>query len=278
MAIIQSEAIKKAVIEGYKHICCNIDSDVVCALGNCKPQNEVEAFALNTMLKNAVLAAEHNIPACQDTGMSVVFLEIGQEVQIVGDYLEDAINSGVREAYKGFRKSVLSPIARKNTNDNSPAIIHTSIVKGRNIKISIMAKGFGSENMSKVYMLTPADGIEGIKAKVIQTVKEAGGCPCPPVIVGVGIGGDLEKCALMSKHALFRKIGSKNPFDSLDILEKELLDRLNNLGVGAQGFGGATTALAVFVETYPTHIAGLPVAITIQCHASRHIEMVLEGV
>lgn len=278
MSVIYSNIIKKTVAEAYKKICCNIDCDVVKALSLCVPANEREAFALKTMLENAKLASENDIPACQDTGMAVVFIEIGQDVKIEGGYIEDAVNEGVREAYKNFRKSVLSPIERLNTNDNTPAVIHTRIVKGNKIKLSLMAKGFGSENMSRVYMLTPADGIEGIKAKIAETVKEAGGCPCPPVIVGVGIGGDLEKCALMSKHSLFRKIGSENPDLSLDKLEKELLTKINELGVGAQGFGGAVTALAVFIETFPTHIAGLPLGVTVQCHASRHTEVELEGV
>ena len=233
-------------------------------------------FALDIMLKNANIARESNSPLCQDTGMAVVFVKVGQEVNIEGGFISDAINEGVRQAYSEgyFRKSVLDPITRQNTLDNTPAVIHYEIVKGEKLKISVLLKGFGSENMSKLFMLTPSDGIDGIKQAVIRSVKEAGGNPCPPIIVGVGIGGTMEKAAIMSKHCLLREISSKNEDGFLDAMEEELKESINKLNIGAQGFGGKNTVFKVFIEKYPTHLAGLPVAVTLQCHASRHGEIV----
>lgn len=274
---VDSVEITKAVTDIFTDICINIDSEVLCLLNKTTPSNSLESFALSTMVENANIARSTNSPACQDTGLAIVFIEVGQQVVITGDYLEDAINEGVREAYKPFRKSILTPLTRINTLDNTPAVIHTKIVKGNNIKISGMAKGFGSENMSKLYMLTPADGVDGVIEKVVETVKLAGSCPCPPIIVGVGIGGDMEKASIMSKHALLRPITSNNDDASIDKLEKLILQKINNLNIGAQGFGGKSTALAVLIEKAPTHIAGLPLAVSIQCHCSRHKEVILEG-
>ena len=229
---------------------------------------------LEQLDENLKIAAEDMIPICQDTGMAVVFIEIGQDVHIEGDNLEDAINEGVRQGYvEGFlRKSVVSdPIIRKNTNDNTPAVIHYSIVPGENIKITLAPKGFGSENMSKVFMLKPADGIEGVKDAVLSAVKEAGPNACPPMVVGVGIGGTFEKCAILAKKALARPADSCSEIPYVRELEEELLEKINKLGIGPGGLGGTQTALAVNVETYPTHIAGLPVAINICCHVNRHV-------
>lgn len=277
MVKIKTSRIKSAVTQMFRQICTRIDKPVLQALQAVTPASELEAFALDIMLENAKIAQETNCAVCQDTGMAVVFLEIGQEVFLEGEYVVDAVNAGVTEAYKPFRKSVLTPLSRKNTTDNTPAVVHTSIVWGDKIKISCMAKGFGSENMSRLFMLAPSSGVVGIVEKVAQAVSEAGGCPCPPVIVGVGIGGTMEKAALMSKHALLRPIDSQNPNPTLNMLENEILEKLNSLNVGAQGFGGNATALKVLIEAFPTHIAGLPVAVNIQCHCSRHEEMVLEG-
>lgn len=229
---------------------------------------------LEQLDENLKIAAEDMIPICQDTGMAVVFIEIGQDVHIEGDNLEDAINEGVRQGYvDGFlRKSVVDdPIIRKNTNDNTPAVIHYSIIPGENIKITLAPKGFGSENMSKVFMLKPADGIEGVKEAVLSAVKDAGPNACPPMVVGVGIGGTFEKCAILAKKALARPADSCSEIPYVKEIEEELLKKINNLGIGPGGLGGTQTALAVNVETYPTHIAGLPVAINICCHVNRHV-------
>ena len=233
---------------------------------------------LEQLDENLKIAAEDMIPICQDTGMAVVFIEIGQDVHIEGENLEDAINEGVRQGYvDGYlRKSVVSdPIIRENTKDNTPAVIHYSIVPGENIKITVAPKGFGSENMSKVFMLKPADGIEGVKDAVLTAVKEAGPNACPPMVVGVGIGGTFEKCAILAKKALARPAESNSEIPYVKELEKELLTKINKLGIGPGGLGGTQTALSVNVETYPTHIAGLPVAINICCHVNRHISRTL---
>lgn len=229
---------------------------------------------LNQLQENLAIAAEDMIPICQDTGMAVIFMEVGQEVHFTGGFLEDAINEGVRQGYvEGFlRKSVVGdPIIRENTKDNTPAIIHYSIVKGDKVKIKVAPKGFGSENMSKVFMLKPADGIDGVKNAILTAVKDAGPNACPPMIVGVGVGGTFEKCALMAKEALTREIGSHSDTLWVKELEEEMLSRINNLGIGPGGLGGTTTALAVNINTYPTHIAGLPVGINICCHVNRHV-------
>lgn len=233
---------------------------------------------LGKILTNAGIAKRENMPMCQDTGMTCVFIDLGQEVHIVGGNLEDAINEGVREGYdEGFlRKSVVKdPLNRVNTGDNTPAVIHYNIVPGEKIHITVSPKGFGSENMSKLKMLKPADGIEGVKAFILQTVKEAGPNPCPPIIVGVGIGGTFEKAAAIAKRSLLRPVTQRNSDPFYAALEEELLQKVNALGIGPQGFGGRTTALCVNIETYPTHIAGLPVAVNISCHATRHAEIEL---
>ena len=220
------------------------------------------------------IAAEEMIPICQDTGMAVVFIEAGQDVHLKGGSLEDAVNEGVRRGYvEGFlRKSVVKdPLIRENTKDNTPAVIHTKIVPGSQIKVTVAPKGFGSENMSRIFMLKPAEGIEGVKNAVLTAVKDAGPNACPPMVVGVGIGGTFEKCALMAKEALTRDVGSCSPVPYVKEMEEELLDKINGLGIGPGGLGGTTTALAVNINTYPTHIAGLPVAVNICCHVNRHI-------
>lgn len=232
---------------------------------------------LAELLENARIAKEEKVPMCQDTGLAVVFVEIGQDVHIVGGHLYDAIQEGVRRGYReGYlRKSACHPFTRANTGDNSPAIIHTELVAGDRLKIIAMPKGGGSENMSAVAMLTPSVGKSGVMDYVVQRVKEAGSNPCPPVIVGVGIGGTLEKAAILAKKALLRPLGSSNPDLELDQMEKELLERINDLGIGPQGYGGRITALGVFIEMMPCHIASLPLAVNIQCHAARHKEAIL---
>lgn len=233
---------------------------------------------LSQLKKNLDIASEEMIPICQDTGMAVVFLEIGQEVHFTGGYLTEAVNEGVRRGYtEGYlRKSVVSdPVIRENTNDNTPAIIHERIVPGSEVKITLAPKGFGSENMSRLYMLKPAQGMDGIREAVIKTVIDAGPNACPPVIVGVGIGGDFEKCALMAKEALTRRTDEKSGIPWVEELEKEILEKINGSGIGPAGLGGSITAMAVNINTYPTHIAGLPVAVNICCHVNRHISRVI---
>lgn len=229
---------------------------------------------LNQLQENLKIAGEDMIPICQDTGMAVVFIEIGQDVHLEGGSVEDAINEGVRQGYvEGYlRKSVVKdPIVRENTKDNTPAVIHYSIVPGEKVRIKVAPKGFGSENMSRVFMLKPADGIEGVKNAILTAVKDAGPNACPPLVVGVGVGGTFEKCALMAKEALTREAGTHSEIEWVKDLEEEMLQKINNLGIGPGGLGGTTTALAVNVNTYPTHIAGLPVAVNICCHVNRHI-------
>lgn len=229
---------------------------------------------LTQLQENLKIAGEDMIPICQDTGMAVVFIEVGQEVHFEGGSLTDAINEGVRQGYvEGYlRKSVVSdPIIRENTKDNTPAVIHYNIVPGDKVKIKVAPKGFGSENMSRVFMLKPADGIEGVKNAILTAVQDAGPNACPPMVVGVGIGGTFEKCALMAKDALTREVGTHSDIQWVKDLEEEMLETINKLGIGPGGLGGTTTALAVNVNTYPTHIAGLPVGINICCHVNRHI-------
>lgn len=228
--------------------------------------------------ENLEIAGKDRIPICQDTGMGIVFLEVGQDVHFEGGSVEDAINEGVRQGYvEGYlRKSVVKdPLIRENTKDNTPAVIHTSIVPGDQVKITVTPKGFGSENMSKIFMLKPADGIEGVKEAVISAVRDAGPNACPPVVVGVGIGGTFEKCAIMAKHALTREWGVHSDIPYVKEMEEELLTKINKLGIGPGGLGGTTTAFAVNIETYPTHIAGLPVAVSICCHVNRHMTRVI---
>lgn len=233
---------------------------------------------LGQLEDNLEIAAKDRIPICQDTGMAVVFLEVGQDVHIEGGLLTDAINEGVRQGYKeGFlRKSVVGdPIFRENTKDNTPAVIHYDIVEGNQIKITVAPKGFGSENMSRVFMLKPADGIEGVKNAILTAVKDAGPNACPPMVVGVGIGGTFEKCAFLAKKALTRPINKRSSVSYVCEIEEELLGKINRTGIGPGGLGGSTTALAVNIETYPTHIAGLPVAVNICCHVNRHCVRIL---
>ena len=233
---------------------------------------------LNQLQENLEIADKEFIPICQDTGMAVVFTEIGQEVHFVGDLLENAINEGVKEGYtEGYlRKSVVKdPLIRENTKDNTPAVIHYSIVPGDKVKITLAPKGFGSENMSRIFMLKPADGIEGVKNAILTAVKDAGPNACPPMVVGVGIGGTFEKCAILAKKALTRNINENSDIPYVADLEKEMLEKINGLGIGPGGLGGTTTALAVNINTYPTHIAGLPVAVNICCHVNRHVTVII---
>lgn len=268
-------------VENLVHACSSLTPSCERAL-DCALKDETNAnarFALETIVSNNELAHIEDLPVCQDTGMAVFFVEYGQEATVVGGGFEDAINEGVRRGYKkyGYRASVLDPIDRKNTGDNTPAVIHTKIVDGENVKISFMAKGFGSENMSKLFMLTPSQGIDGVKRAVVQAVKEAGSNPCPPIVVGVGIGGTAEKAMQTAKEELLREVGKPSKDATLAQLESELLQEINSLGIGAQGFGGQNTALAVHIGKYPTHISALPVAVNVQCHAVRCSSVVLEG-
>lgn len=244
-----------------------------------KEESPVGRETLLDILKNAEIAARNQVPICQDTGLTVVFAELGQDLRLVGGDFYEAINEGVRRGYKNgyLRKSAVNDpfLVRKNTGDNTPAIIHTTIVKGDKLKIVFAPKGGGSENMSALRMLTPSEGVKGIKRFVIDTVDKAGSNPCPPVIVGVGIGGTVEMTALIAKKALLRTVGEHNPSPEVAKLENELLEEINNLGIGPQGFGGRITALAVNIETFPAHLASMPVAVNIQCHAARHKEAVL---
>ena len=267
-----TDAVSSMCIE-VNHV---LSEDMKCALDNAfnKEESELGKQILDQLKENLVIAKEEMIPICQDTGMAVIFMEIGQEVHFTGGSLEDAINEGVRKGYvEGYlRKSVVDdPIIRNNTKDNTPAVIHYSVVPGENVKITISPKGFGSENMSRVFMLKPADGIEGVKNAILTAVKDAGPNACPPMVIGVGIGGTFEKCALMAKHALTRKAGVHSDIPYVKELEEEMLDKINALGIGPAGLGGSVTAMAVNVETYPTHIAGLPVAVNICCHVDRHV-------
>ena len=233
---------------------------------------------LNQLNENLSIAASDMIPICQDTGMAVIFINVGQEVHFTGGDITDAINEGVREGYvEGYlRKSVVSdPLIRENTKDNTPAVIHYSIVPGDKVEITVAPKGFGSENMSRVFMLKPADGIEGVKNAILTAVKDAGPNACPPMVVGVGIGGTFEKCAILAKKALTRNLEEKSDIEYVRNLESEMLEKINKLGIGPGGLGGTHTALAVNIETYPTHIAGLPVAVNICCHVNRHVKRVL---
>lgn len=229
------------------------------------------------LLRNAEIARTEGIPLCQDTGVVVVFFEIGQDVHLTGGDLEAAVNEGVRQGYRDgrLRASTLDPLSRKNFGDNTPAVIHTRLVPGDRVKVALAPKGFGSENMSRVALFPPSHGIEGIKQFVVERVDAAGPNPCPPVVVGVGIGGTMEKAALLSKQSLLRDIGRRNPDPAVARLELELLEAINNLGIGPQGLGGRITALDVHVETYPTHIASIPVAVNLQCHCARHKEAVI---
>ncbi len=242
-----------------------------------KEESPVAVDILKELKENARIAKEEKVPICQDTGFAVVFVELGQDVHLMGGSLTEAIHEGVRCGYRDgyLRKSICHPFTRMNTGDNTPAVIHTDLVPGDRIKITLAPKGAGSENMSRVVMLTPSEGIEGIKRFVIQRVKESGSNPCPPTIVGVGIGGTKEQAALLAKKSLLRPLGSRNPSPELDQLESEMLAGINQLGIGPQGLGGRTTSLAVHVLMMPCHIASLPLAVNIQCHVQRHKEVTI---
>ena len=267
-----TKSIKEMCIEANHYLSKDMETTLKCA-------RETEASPLgkqilNQLSENLKIAADDMIPICQDTGMAVVFLEIGQDVHLEGGSVEDAVNEGVRLGYTEvfLRKSVVrDPIERVNTGDNTPAVIHYHIVPGEKVKITVAPKGFGSENMSRVFMLKPADGIEGVKEAILKAVSDAGPNACPPMVVGVGIGGTFEKCALMAKEALTRETGAHSEISYVKDLEEEMLAKINGLGIGPGGLGGTTTALAVHINTYPTHIAGLPVAVNICCHVNRHI-------
>ena len=272
------------IIATIENLCIDanlhLPSDIKCAVKSCyKAEDGVVAKGvLENIIKNFEIAENDNIPVCQDTGMACVFMEIGQDVHITGGDLTDAVNEGVRRGYiNGFlRKSVVKdPVLRGNTGDNTPAMLYTEIVKGDKIKITVAPKGFGSENMSQIKMLKPSDGVEGIKNFILKVIEEAGPNPCPPMVVGVGIGGTFDKCALLAKKALLRPIDSQNENEFYADLEKELLEKINALGIGPQGFGGKTTALGVNIETMPTHIAGMPCAVNISCHVTRHKSAVI---
>ncbi len=266
-----TKAVKELCIEANKTLPKDIAEKISFAKSceNCS----VAVDILSDLERNIEVARDKDLPLCQDTGMAVVFLEIGQDVHFTGGPLTDAVNEGVCQGYEEglLRKSIVAdPLKRINTNDNTPAVIHTEIVDGDGVKITVAPKGFGSENMSGVKMLTPADGYEGVKKAVLEIVKKASNNPCPPMVVGVGIGGDFEQCALLSKKALCRSTDIRHSDEYYSKMEKELLEEINALGIGPQGFGGKTTALAVNIETAPTHIAGLPVAVNIGCHITRH--------
>ncbi len=268
--------IKEMCIEANLELADDVSSRIISAAK--KEETELGKKVLSQLVENMEIAKNEQIPICQDTGMAVVFLEIGQDVHITGQNLTDAVNEGVRQGYtEGYlRKSVVGdPLLRENTKDNTPAIIHTEIVPGEKIKITVAPKGFGSENMSRVYMLKPADGEEGVKNAILETVKLAGPNACPPVVVGVGIGGTFEKCAYLAKKALTRNLNEHSTLSHIETMEKELLQKINEMNIGPGGLGGKTTALGVNIETFATHIAGLPVAINMCCHVDRHITRVL---
>ena len=263
--------IKEMCIQANHYLSADMDAAMKHAADT--EQSELGKKILHQLQDNLKIADEEMIPICQDTGMAVIFLEVGQDVHFEGTAIEDAVNEGVRQGYtEGFlRKSVVGdPLIRENTKDNTPAVIHYSIVPGDQVKITMAPKGFGSENMSRMFMLKPADGLEGVKHAILTAVKDAGPNACPPMVVGVGIGGTFEKCALMAKHALTRNLNEESPVPYVKELEKEMLEKINGLGIGPGGLGGTTTAMAVNINTYPTHIAGLPVAVNICCHVNRH--------
>lgn len=277
---VQTEIITETIKKMYIEANYSLSSDMVKAMRKAEEKEEsvLGKQILAQLQDNLEIAASDMIPICQDTGMAVVFLEVGQDVHFEGGSFEDAVNEGVRRGYtEGFlRKSVVGdPILRENTKDNTPAVIHTRIVEGDRVKITVAPKGFGSENMSRVFMLKPAEGLEGVKNAILTAVKDAGPNACPPLVVGVGIGGTFEKCALMAKKALTREVGKHSDIPYVRKLEEEMLEKINCLGIGPGGLGGTVTALAVNVNTYPTHIAGLPVAVNICCHVNRHTVCVL---
>lgn len=266
-----TDVIEKLCIEANTHL----PGDVKCAIKSCRAaeDGDIAKGILDNIIKNYEIADEENVPICQDTGVACVFLEIGQDVHLVGGELTEAVNEGVRRGYTNgyLRKSVVAdPIRRGNTGDNTPAMLYTEIVPGENIKITVGPKGFGSENMSMIRMFKPSAGLEGIKNFILEAVETAGPNPCPPMVVGVGIGGTFDKCALLAKKALMRDLDSHNSDPYYAELEDEMLEKVNKLGIGPQGFGGKTTAIALNIETMPTHIAGMPCAVNINCHVARH--------
>ncbi len=280
MRIIQgaeiTEQVKEMCIEANYFLSPDMRQSIADAVNT--EETETGKYILGKLCENMRIAGEDMIPVCQDTGMAVIFIEAGQDVYFAGGSLEEAINEGVRRGYKeGYlRKSVVGdPLLRENTKDNTPAVIHYQIVSGDSVKITVAPKGFGSENMSRVIMLKPADGIEGVKQAVLAAVKDAGPNACPPMVVGVGIGGTFEKCAILAKMALTRPVQEFSEIPYVKEMEKELLEKINQTGMGPGGLGGRTTALAVHIETYPTHIAGLPVAVNICCHVNRHVMRIL---
>jgi fumarate hydratase subunit alpha len=273
----------KLITERVRKLCMeantDLGDDMLLAFDRAmeKEESSMGLEILKELKENARIAKEEKVPICQDTGFAVVFIELGQDVHLMGGNLAEAINEGVRQGYRDgyLRKSICHPFTRANTGDNTPAIIHTEIVPGEEVKIIVAPKGGGSENMSRVVMLTPSDGIEGIKRFVVQRVKESGSNPCPPTIVGIGIGGTFEQAALLAKKSLLRPLGSKNPDPELEKLESEILTEINKLGVGPQGLGGRTTSLAVHILMMPCHIASFPLAVNIQCHVQRHKEAII---
>lgn len=274
----------KVITENIKEMCIEathfLTEDIKNVLDDSvtKEESPLGKQILQQLQENLKIAGDEMIPICQDTGMAVVFIKVGQDVHFTGGNIEDAINEGVRQGYtEGYlRKSVVKdPIIRENTKDNTPAIIHYSIVEGNDVEITVAPKGFGSENMSRIFMLKPADGIDGVKNAILTAVKEAGPNACPPMVVGVGIGGTFEKCALLAKEALTRNINEQSKIPYVKELEEEMLEKINCLGIGPGGLGGRVTAFAVNIETYPTHIAGLPVAVNICCHVNRHSHRVI---
>ncbi len=280
MREINTEEIANAIEGMCIKVCHELSDDMKACLYDAydNETSDIGKKILGQLKENLTIASEEMIPICQDTGMAVIFLKVGQDVHFTGGDITEAVNEGVRRGYtKGFlRKSVVSdPIERINTKDNTPAVIHYEIVPGDNVRITLAPKGFGSENMSRVFMLKPADGIEGVKNAIITAVKDAGPNACPPMVVGVGIGGTFEKCALMAKEALTRPAGEHSDIGYVKELEEEMLSKINELDIGPAGLGGRTTAFAVNINTYPTHIAGLPVAVNICCHVNRHITKVL---
>ena len=280
MRTVQVEEIRKAVKEMCIQANYFLSEDMKARLDQAAADeaSHLGRQVLAQLQENLKIAGEDMIPICQDTGMAVVFLKVGQDVHLEGGGLTDAVNQGVRDGYvEGFlRKSVVGdPLERVNTGDNTPAVIHYEIVEGDQVEITLAPKGFGSENMSRVFMLKPADGIQGVKDAILTAVRDAGPNACPPVVVGVGIGGTFEKCALMAKHALTRNLDEESPVPYVRDLEKEMLEKINSLGIGPGGLGGRVTALAVNIETYPTHIAGLPVAVNICCQVNRHCHKVI---
>ena len=280
MRTIHTDNITQNIKEMCMQVNISLSDDVKGALlsSQKKEESEIGRQILGQLEKNMEIAKENKIPICQDTGMTVVFLKIGQDLHIEGCSIEDAVNEGSRQGYdEGYlRKSVVSdPLLRVNTKDNTPGVIHCEIVPGDKLEITVAPKGFGSENMSRVFMLKPADGVEGVKKAILETVEAAGPNACPPMVIGVGIGGTFEKCAILAKKALTRNLDSHSPLPHIRDLEEEMLEKVNHLGIGPGGLGGRVTAIGLNIETYPTHIAGLPVAVNICCHVNRHIRRVL---